>query len=252
MSEQGDATEIDVLVVGAGPAGSAAAIAAARAGLSVVLLERGPFPGSKNMYGGVIYGRVLDGIVPEWWTEAPVQRWVTRRATMITTPTQAVTVDFRTTAWAEPPYNGATAYRPDFDQWLATKATDAGAQLLCSTTATGLIREGGRVVGVRTDRPAAAGRDREAARRAPELGADREGVPGAPGRHGPRGACAAGGARGARARCRGPGRGGRRRGLRRPRRLDRGASPARPRPAGPRATAARSRASARACDPRAA
>jgi electron transfer flavoprotein-quinone oxidoreductase len=145
--------EVDVAVVGAGPAGAAAAIAAARGGLSVVLLERGPFPGSKNMYGGVIYGRVLDGIVPEWWLEAPIQRWVTRRATMITTATQAVTVDFRTTSWAEPPYNGATAYRPDFDQWLASKATDAGAQLVCSTTATGLIREGGRVVGVRTDRP---------------------------------------------------------------------------------------------------
>ncbi len=144
---------VDVLVVGAGPAGSAAAIAAARAGLSVVLLERGPFPGSKNMYGGVVYGRVLDAIVPEWWTEAPIQRWVTRRATMITTPTQAMTVDFRTTSWGEPPYNGATAYRPDFDQWLATKATDAGAQLLCSTTAVGLLREGGRVAGVQTDRP---------------------------------------------------------------------------------------------------
>jgi electron transfer flavoprotein-quinone oxidoreductase len=145
--------EVDVVVVGAGPAGAAAAIAAARAGLSVVLIERGPFPGSKNMYGGVIYGRVLDGIVPQWWTEAPIQRWVTRRATMITTPTQAVTVDFRTTSWAEPPYNGATAYRPDFDQWLASKATDAGAQLVCSTTAVGLLRDGSRIVGVRTDRP---------------------------------------------------------------------------------------------------
>jgi electron transfer flavoprotein-quinone oxidoreductase len=152
MSED-DTPEVDVVVVGAGPAGAAAAIAVARAGLSVVLVERGPFPGSKNMYGGVIYGRVLDGIVPEWWTEAPIQRWVTRRATMITTPTQAVTVDFRTTSWAEPPYNGATAYRPDFDQWLASKATDAGAQLVCSTTATGLLRDGSRITGVRTDRP---------------------------------------------------------------------------------------------------
>jgi electron transfer flavoprotein-quinone oxidoreductase len=148
------APDFDVVVVGAGPAGSAAAIAAARAGRSVLLVERGPFPGSKNMYGGVVYGRVLDTIVPRWWEEAPIQRWVTRRATMITTPTQALTVDFRTQTWAEPPYNGATAYRPDFDRWLATKATDAGAQLLCSTTVVGLVRdERGRVTGIRTDRP---------------------------------------------------------------------------------------------------
>ena len=60
------AEQFDVLVVGAGPAGSATALVAARAGLSVCLLERGPFPGSKNMYGGVVYGRVLDQILPGW------------------------------------------------------------------------------------------------------------------------------------------------------------------------------------------
>jgi len=145
--------DFDAIVVGAGPAGSAAAIALARAGKSVALLERGPFPGSKNMYGGVIYGRILDGIIPNWWEEAPIQRWVTRRATMMMTPTQAMTIDYRTTTWGEAPYNGATAYRPDFDNWLAGHAVAAGAELICSTTATGLLREGTRVVGVRTDRP---------------------------------------------------------------------------------------------------
>jgi electron transfer flavoprotein-quinone oxidoreductase len=142
-----------VIVVGAGPAGSAAALAIARAGKSVILLERGPFAGSKNMYGGVIYGRVLDGVIPNWWEHAPIQRWVTRRATMALTDSQALTVDFRTERWGRPPYNGATAYRPDFDRWFAEQATEAGARLVTSTTATGLIREGGAVVGVTTDRP---------------------------------------------------------------------------------------------------
>jgi electron transfer flavoprotein-quinone oxidoreductase len=145
---------VDAVVVGAGPAGACAATVLARRGLQVVLLERGPFPGSKNMYGGVVYPRVLDGLHPRWWDEAPVQRWVTRRSTMVLTDTQALTVDFRTAAWGAPPYNGATAYRPDFDHWLAGKAEQAGAQLVCSTTATGLLRDaGGRIVGVRTDRP---------------------------------------------------------------------------------------------------
>ena len=144
----------DAVVVGAGPAGSCAATVLARAGKSVLLLERGPFAGSKNMYGGVVYPRILDGLHPQWWEEAPIQRWVTRRSTMMLTPTQAVTVDFRTQAWGRPPYNGATAYRPDFDHWLAGKAAADGARLVCSTTVTGVLRDDrGRIAGVRTDRP---------------------------------------------------------------------------------------------------
>jgi len=145
---------LDAVVVGAGPAGSAAALALARAGRSVVLLERGPFPGSKNVYGGVVYGRVLDEVIPGWWDQVPVQRWVVRRSTMVLTQTQALAVDFRTQAWGQPPYNGMTVYRADFDSWLAGHAAAAGAELVTSTVATGLLRdERGAVTGVRTDRP---------------------------------------------------------------------------------------------------
>jgi electron transfer flavoprotein-quinone oxidoreductase len=146
--------DADVIVVGAGPAGSCAALAAARGGLNVVLLERGPFPGSKNMYGGVVYPRILDELIPEWWTTAPIQRWIVKRSTMLLSDTGALNIEYRGTSWGQPPYNGATAFRPDFDNWLADQAVAAGATLLCSTTVTSLVRdERGRVVGVDTDRP---------------------------------------------------------------------------------------------------
>jgi len=151
-----EALEFDAVVVGAGPAGASAALALARAGRSVVLVERGPFPGSKNVYGGVVYGRVLDDIVPSWWKEVPVERWIVRRSTVMMTASQSLSVDFRTDAWGEAPYNGMTTLRCHFDAWLAAKATDAGARLVTSTVATGLVRDGsGRVVGVRTDRDGA-------------------------------------------------------------------------------------------------
>lgn len=148
-----EANDVDVVVVGAGPAGAAAALVLARTGRNVILLERGPFPGSKNMYGGVVYGRILDDLVPGWHDLAPIQRYVTRRSTMMLTDDAALSVDFRSARWGREPYNGVTAFRPDFDSWLADQAVAAGAVLVCETTAVGLLRQGGRVVGVRTDRP---------------------------------------------------------------------------------------------------
>jgi electron transfer flavoprotein-quinone oxidoreductase len=105
------------------------------------------------MYGGVIYPRILDEVIPRWWEEAPIERFVTRRATMALSGDRALSVDFRCAAWGRPPYNGVTAYRAAWDQWLADRAVAAGAELFVSTTALSLLREGPRVIGVTTDRP---------------------------------------------------------------------------------------------------
>ena len=43
----------DVIVVGAGPAGTTAALKMVQRGLKVLLIERGEVPGSKNMFGGM-------------------------------------------------------------------------------------------------------------------------------------------------------------------------------------------------------
>ncbi len=143
----------DVVVVGAGPAGSVCALELARAGKRVALLERGAYPGAKNMYGGVVYPRILDAIIPQWWESAPIERFITRRSTMVLSGDRALSVDYRTDAWGAAPYNGVTTYRSRWDQWLADHAVAAGAELFVATTATGLLREGRRVVGVTTDRP---------------------------------------------------------------------------------------------------
>ena len=70
----------DAIVVGAGPAGSSAALAMARAGLEVALIERGEYPGAKNVSGAALYAPdLLSDLLPDYWEEAPLERYLTRR-----------------------------------------------------------------------------------------------------------------------------------------------------------------------------
>ncbi len=147
--------QFDVIVVGAGPAGSAAALLAARAGLKVLLLERGEYPGAKNVSGAVFYGSaILNELIPNWWEQAPVERYVCRRDISFMSPTTAVALDFRCAGagYATAPYNGFTVLRPKFDRWLAAQAEAAGAFLLTSVVVDDVLRDNGRVVGVRVRR----------------------------------------------------------------------------------------------------
>lgn len=143
----------DVIVVGAGPAGSAAALVAARAGLQVLLLERGEYPGSKNVSGAAFYGSaILNEMIPNWWEHAPVERYIVRRSLAFASPETSFSLDFRTTKYAEPPYNGFTILRPKFDRWLAAQAEAAGVFLLNAAVVDDVLWEDKRVVGVRVRR----------------------------------------------------------------------------------------------------
>jgi len=145
----------DVVVVGAGPAGSAAALAATRAGARVLLLERGEQAGSKNVSGAAFYApQVLEALLPGFWRTAPVERRLTRRSVALTSPAAALTMDFRSTDWGGEGRNGFTVIRPRFDRWLAGQAASAGATLLTETVVDDLLLDGaGRVTGVRVRRP---------------------------------------------------------------------------------------------------
>lgn len=148
------AQHFDAIVVGAGPAGSTAAWRLASRGRRVVLLERGAYPGAKNLFGGMIYSQELQTHFPHFVDEAPIERPVTRHSTHFLAGGRSVNVDFASEAFGEAPYNGFTAYRARFDRWLAAQAEAAGALLVPSTTVDSLIMEGGRVRGVMARREA--------------------------------------------------------------------------------------------------
>ncbi len=139
----------DCIVVGAGPAGSTAAFALARAGMRVLLLERGPYPGAKNVGGGALYSRLVEPLFPHLWREAPLEGAIVHQSFHLLTSREAVTVGVTNPAFAAPPFNRFSVLKARFDPWLAGEAVRAGACLLVNTLADRLLCEGGRVTGVR-------------------------------------------------------------------------------------------------------
>ncbi len=137
------------IVVGAGPAGSTAAYLLAKEGHEVVLIERGTAPGSKNMYGGRMYTHALNRIIPGFWEEAPVERPVVREVITFLDGEKSVSVSSQDRKWGKPPYHSFTLLRAGFDNWLATKAEEAGAILASSIRVDDLLMENGKVVGIR-------------------------------------------------------------------------------------------------------
>ena len=140
----------DVVVVGAGPAGSAAALTMARQGVDVCVIERGEYPGAKNVFGGVVYKWPLEKLVPKFWESAPLERRMIDHRLVILDKEAGFTVSFRDDHLGEEARGGFTALRSKFDPWFAQKAEEAGAILITGMPVSDVILQDGRVVGVRT------------------------------------------------------------------------------------------------------
>lgn len=146
----GENEKFDVIVVGGGPAGLTAAYVAAKAGLQVVVLERGDFCGSKNVFGGIFFTNVLKKIMPDKINEMPYERIVTKRRWSLLTPDGEIAGGFKFSKFAQEPYNNSyTVIRAKFDKWLSEKVEEVGAMILTGATVDDFIIEDNKIKGVK-------------------------------------------------------------------------------------------------------
>jgi len=143
----------DVIVVGAGLSGSAAAAIAARGGLKVAVIERGQNPGSKNYFGGALYTHSLLEIYPDLWDrKPPLERPVTETGFWFLSKDGLVKATVQGGKVNSNPIDAYVALRAKFDAWWAEQAQKEGAFIIPKTLVVDFIRENGKVVGVVTDR----------------------------------------------------------------------------------------------------
>ncbi|HHE5697464.1 TPA: FAD-dependent oxidoreductase [Citrobacter amalonaticus] len=140
--------KFDAIVVGAGVAGTVAAYIMAKAGLDVLVIERGNSAGSKNMTGGRLYAHVIERIMPGFAQQAPVERKVTREKISFMTQESATTLDYHREQADVPGQASYTVLRNRLDPWLMEQAEAAGAQFIPGVRVDALIREGNQVTGV--------------------------------------------------------------------------------------------------------
>ena len=141
------ADDADVIVVGAGPAGSTTAYYLAQAGLDVLMLEKSTFPREK-VCGDGLTPRGVRALVAMGISVSEQDGWVRNKGLRVIGAGKRLELP-----WPElSSYPGYGLVRPrtDLDQMLARRAQQAGARLLEGVTVTGpvLDERTGRITGV--------------------------------------------------------------------------------------------------------
>jgi electron transfer flavoprotein-quinone oxidoreductase len=142
--------KVEVVVVGGGLAGLATALVLAEAGVEVLVVERGDYPGSKNVTGGRLYLEPVRPFLPaELWDDAPFERQVVRERLTVVAPESSASLELTGDRFRRERHS-FTLLRAPFDRWLADQAAARGALIVPGYKVDGLLVEGTRVMGVRS------------------------------------------------------------------------------------------------------
>jgi electron transfer flavoprotein-quinone oxidoreductase len=140
--------KFDVIIVGAGLAGLAAAYTLAGKGMDVLVLERGDYPGAKNVTGGRLYVNPVHDLFPELWNEAPLERFIVHEGAVLMAKERSLAIHYSGNELRAEPHQSYSVLRAKFDRWLAEQAEAKGAMLLTKVRVDDVIKENEHVIGV--------------------------------------------------------------------------------------------------------
>lgn len=139
--------KLDVIIVGGGLAGLSCAYGLKDEGLSVLVLERGEFSGSKNMTGGRIYLHPLKKFAGEMLKNAPLERKVARERWTFMGEDGSLTIDFTSERLKEEDHS-YTVLRAKLDRYLSENLTHEGVFVVPKYRVDDVIKKNGKVEGV--------------------------------------------------------------------------------------------------------
>jgi electron transfer flavoprotein-quinone oxidoreductase len=140
--------KVEFVVIGAGLSGLSAAMVLGQAGAEVLVVERGDYPGSKNVTGGRLYLEPVRPFLPNIWDNAPLERAVVKERLTMMAPNASATIELDSDRFRQPPYPSYTLLHATFDRWFSDQATERGALVIPGYKVDDLIIENGKISGI--------------------------------------------------------------------------------------------------------